>query len=1082
MNLSSSLDLVLAAVTRASWQAGGLTLAVLVLGVVLGKQLSAGIRYALWLVVFARLALPVVPTLPWSVPQLLPQPTAPLTVVQPLVSEEVAPIALPPARRESSVPMPLVPGESPVQQDAVPPETPLPRLALAWLIGATLLASRLVWQLRRLNRQSQTWQPIRDDRVRALLQECRAQLGLRRTVELWSVAGLAGPATCGVVRPSILLPPTLAAQWPNADLRLVLLHELTHVRRWDVLLDRLAALLVIVHWFNPLAWIALHGLRRERELACDAAVLARLAPQETASYGHVLLKVAEQVLAARSLERVVGVSGQDASLKQRILMIAQYRKPTRRSLALGSGLFLLLAVVGLTEGSAKLSQEPKDPPNPPVADKPSAEVGILRFAGICQDDKEQPLNGAKVVLYRMIWKAPAPERLGEVTTKVAGRFQFDGLPSFPRVEQPRIGWYFLVVTAKGRASKIWARNGTDSQDDLKVPMPMAATLRGRVTDSQGKPVAGALVWTHGFFAAPLEGVCSARTDETGHYAITDLTPWDVNMARPVPDGAGMLTPGGCYFNVRHPDYGHERPIHRRVPDTIDVTLQPAGILEGRVLDQATGQPAAGAMVWMQTTNGTTGGGSYHTQRTDKEGRYRFTSLHAASWNINANTEDRTCVALDSFVITAGKTHTAPDLQLIEGSWIEGRLVDARTGEAISGERKGKEPLQVGLYGPSKPRSGAACESSTVDAQGRFRLRVAPGVNYPYLMNLGLWLAPEEAEYLTKGIDVKSGEVVQLVLHILQERPPVDPVGVRSSLPVAAEQEAAITIRRLGGTYKLDQDAHVIEINMVYDEARRGFDRQNKQVKSEEALRLSPAFPRLKQLLLSQNQASDESLQSLRKLPELEVLMIWNAWAITDAGVRHLSAAQKLQKLHLSNSKIGDDSLAVLSQLPALQSLALQGNNLSDAGLKHLAGMRQLRSLWVGMSRQKFTDAGAQHLAGLTLLEELDLQRSQLSDRGIAALKGLKQLRSLHLSGDTAATHESITDASIPIVLGMTRLRKLSLSKTRITGEGLRQLAELPELRSLDLSSTVKIPETVVEEVKKRLPGIQLQVSHEPLQQ
>jgi hypothetical protein len=78
--------------------------------------------------------------------------------------------------------------------------------------------------------------------------------------------------TWGVRSPVILLPAD-ADQW-NADRRrVVLAHELAHIRRWDALTQWAGHLAVVLFWFHPLVWMAAHRLRQEREKACDEAVL-----------------------------------------------------------------------------------------------------------------------------------------------------------------------------------------------------------------------------------------------------------------------------------------------------------------------------------------------------------------------------------------------------------------------------------------------------------------------------------------------------------------------------------------------------------------------------------------------------------------------------------------------------------------------------------------------------------------------------------------------------------------------------------------------------------------------------------------
>jgi bla regulator protein BlaR1 len=77
------------------------------------------------------------------------------------------------------------------------------------------------------------------------------------------------PALYGAFRPRILFPPGFVAQLAPEELRLTLAHELAHVRRRDLFVDSMLHLAVVVHWFNPLAWIAARLARQDCEVACD---------------------------------------------------------------------------------------------------------------------------------------------------------------------------------------------------------------------------------------------------------------------------------------------------------------------------------------------------------------------------------------------------------------------------------------------------------------------------------------------------------------------------------------------------------------------------------------------------------------------------------------------------------------------------------------------------------------------------------------------------------------------------------------------------------------------------------------------
>jgi hypothetical protein len=272
---------------------------------------------------------------------------------------------------------------------------------------------------------------------------------------------------------------------------------------------------------------------------------------------------------------------------------------------------------------------------------------------------------------------------------------------------------------------------------------------------------------------------------------------------------------------------------------------------------------------------------------------------------------------------------------------------------------------------------------------------------------------------------------------------------------------------------MDGDGHVVEVNMVYHQDPGGRRLDNHLTDSDGALRAAANFPRLKRLLLHKGQATDDGLVALTGLADLEALFVWDASAVSDAGVAHLAGLPKLRNVHISNGRLGDGALAIFAKMPSIQELSLQGNNFSDAGLKHLAGMIQLRSLWVGMSKQPITDAGARHLAGLTSLEQLDLQSARLTAAGVAALKDLTHLLSLYFDGPADGT--AVGDAGIEPLLGMKKLRSLSLGNTTLTVEGVRRLLALPDLRDLSLTSPA-IGAEARENLKKERPGVRLHIS------
>ncbi|MBH9578746.1 M56 family metallopeptidase [Inhella proteolytica] len=97
------------------------------------------------------------------------------------------------------------------------------------------------------------------------------------------------PAWVGLLKPRLLLPSDFRARFSPEERCLIRAHERVHAQRQDNLWNLLAALLWLLHWFNPLAWWALRRFRADQELAADAAVL-RAQPEQTGRYLRTLAK------------------------------------------------------------------------------------------------------------------------------------------------------------------------------------------------------------------------------------------------------------------------------------------------------------------------------------------------------------------------------------------------------------------------------------------------------------------------------------------------------------------------------------------------------------------------------------------------------------------------------------------------------------------------------------------------------------------------------------------------------------------------------------------------------------------------
>ena len=157
-------------------------------------------------------------------------------------------------------------------------------LFFAWLIGALLLLVRLLAGLATVRRLIHRAQPLESTEWLHALHDAARRLGVDELPRLVMSPDVEMAFTFDTLSPAIVLPVS-AKEWTGERRRAVLLHELAHIRRRDLLGHGIAALGCVAYWFNPFIWTAARKLRIESELASDEMVLrAGVRPSEYAQH------------------------------------------------------------------------------------------------------------------------------------------------------------------------------------------------------------------------------------------------------------------------------------------------------------------------------------------------------------------------------------------------------------------------------------------------------------------------------------------------------------------------------------------------------------------------------------------------------------------------------------------------------------------------------------------------------------------------------------------------------------------------------------------------------------------------------
>ena len=132
---------------------------------------------------------------------------------------------------------------------------------------------------------------VADGAVVDLVRECSDVLGLRAPPAVKQTDVDGSPLVCGLLRPALLLPASHAERFDKPALRQVVLHELAHLRRLDLLTIWVFHAMRVLYWLHPAAYWIVYRAGLERELACDQLAM-RHSGASPAAYARTLIHAA----------------------------------------------------------------------------------------------------------------------------------------------------------------------------------------------------------------------------------------------------------------------------------------------------------------------------------------------------------------------------------------------------------------------------------------------------------------------------------------------------------------------------------------------------------------------------------------------------------------------------------------------------------------------------------------------------------------------------------------------------------------------------------------------------------------------
>lgn len=226
-------------------------------------------------------------------------------------------------------------------------------LMLFWGVGATAGFAQMFigWAAtRRLRRRAD---PLTGPDLASLA----VLLEIEQEVKVFQTPRGSMPITYGFFR-SIILMPADVSEWSAERRRIVLLHELAHVRRGDGATHVMARIALSLYWWNPLAWVAWREFLKERERAADDLVLN--AGAGASEYATHLLEIARSMQSPAALEWTAVAMARRSQLEGRLLAILDCkrdRKPLRRASLIAASFVAIGIIAPLAAVQAQSTEQ-----------------------------------------------------------------------------------------------------------------------------------------------------------------------------------------------------------------------------------------------------------------------------------------------------------------------------------------------------------------------------------------------------------------------------------------------------------------------------------------------------------------------------------------------------------------------------------------------------------------------------------------------------------------------------------------------------------------------------------------------------
>ncbi|WP_032121228.1 M56 family metallopeptidase [Clostridium amazonitimonense] len=191
-----------------------------------------------------------------------------------------------------------------------------------------------------------------DEEIIDILKDCTKSMGINKKISVIYSNKIKTPTLCGIIKPKILVPRKAMDSLSLKEKRYVFLHELSHLKRKDILFNWISTVLLVIHWFNPILWLSFSRMKKDCEVCCDELTLKYINPEEYKNYGETLIKLMSMLSLSNWTPGTTSMANKN-EIKRRIIMISKFKKKPVLTSVLAVLITVAVGFTVLTNGKDK---------------------------------------------------------------------------------------------------------------------------------------------------------------------------------------------------------------------------------------------------------------------------------------------------------------------------------------------------------------------------------------------------------------------------------------------------------------------------------------------------------------------------------------------------------------------------------------------------------------------------------------------------------------------------------------------------------------------------------------------------------